>query len=111
MTLTEQVFRKMGFVELDNGSWLRKYSYEGVNYGGEIFKELPPIDSQWEVTAKYLVPFMIKRKSQYAITPHEGTYHFEWVHSELDTTYGHAEIKDDNIAKAACKAFMEVSLD
>jgi len=94
--LREQVFRKMGYWNAD-GLWIDSDDDTSIGI------ELPPIDSQWEVTAKYLVPFMREKGYEYDISG-AGSY-FGWEES----TY--AEIKNDNIAEAACKAFIEVSLD
>lgn len=109
MTLTEQVFRKMGWTHKGkndiNWGW---YDNDFTYYSCD---ELPPIDSQWEVTAKYLVPFMRERGWNYRITS-LGTFAWEpllRIYGE-DAVAHKTEIKDDNIAKAACLAFMEVEL-
>jgi len=66
--------------------------------------DLPVLEEQWEVCAKYLVPFMYLRNCDYIFGSR-----FEWENMD-GHTIGSAEIKDDNIAEAACKAFMEVEL-
>jgi len=120
MTLREQVFRKMGWQLIPELSEGTNYFPKGNYWCG---KEWPPIDSQWEVTAKYLVPFMREKKNRnggytYSIEPYVGLYgeneerhfmQFEWCHEDFGAYT--AKIKDDNIAEAACKAFMEVKLD
>jgi len=120
MTLREQVFRKMGWKhhteylpgcvagESIKGYWSPP-DFDGNNFECCVF-QLPPIDEQWEVTAKYLVPFM--RLYEYNIS---GGDDFNWVliserKYDEPLSSGYAEIKDDNIAEAACKAFMEVEL-
>jgi len=96
--LKEQVFKKMGWNGQD-GLWVGPLGKHSVLRG------LPPIDSQWEVTAKYLVPFMMEKGWDYDIM---YAKEFRWCHTDHDRLK--AEIKDDNIAEAACKAFMEVEL-
>jgi len=111
--LTEQVFRKMGWEKItwvkdlsyiDNGDWIHP------DKDGRV-QELPPIDSQWEVTAKYLVPFMREKGYKYNL---ESDGYFWWVTKNSRRMWIRdqgEEIKDDNIAEAACKAFMEVELN
>lgn len=101
MTLTEQVFRKMGWLYADK-YWSHPDS--------DIYCEdkVPPISSSWEVCAKWLVPFMGDNGYQYdiwTVAKSIKIYYFRW-----DTQNTPTEIKDDNIAEAACKAFMEVEL-
>jgi len=126
MTLTEQVFRKMGWElhieeELDNDDGHHKKhvwwnTVEGNHHfalwfrAEEAYKHLPPIDSQWEVTAKWLVPFMREKNWLYRVTS-LGTFAWHNTPDFPDDGIAHkAEIKDDNIAEAACKTFMEVEL-
>jgi len=85
---------------------------EGWYLSGDVspprFKELPPIDSQWEVCAKYLVPFMREKGYEYNL---ESDGYFWWItrnNKKMWIRIQGAELKDDNIAEAACKAFMEV---
>jgi len=115
MTLCEQVFRKMewSFVDYELGVeayWEAPTGETGL-YG------LPPIDSSWEVTAKYLVRFMREKGYEYNIKSHSthcNQKSFEWL--KLGTTEDmifcvtSAEIIDDKLPEAACKAFMEVKL-
>lgn len=117
MTLIEQVFRKMGYIRKDDGHKIF-WSHPDLAYGeNKLFLEpLPLIDSQWEVCAKYLVPFMRERLFDYDITNNPiPLKRFRWGDIEDGVvcwnTKWSAEIKDDNIAKAACEAFIEVSLD
>lgn len=119
MTLTEQVFRKMGAEIkpdykykgdgiacwilndkiISNSVYLDKYSRD---------LKLPPIDSQWEVCAKYLEKFMQEKPRSYSY--HINDYcEFLWFDNNTGKKYK-VEIKDDNIAQAACLAFMEVEL-
>ena len=79
-----------------------RYSY--------ITSKPPPIETTWEVTAQYLVPFMREKGYQYECGDLDGVFSFWWF-DEING-YGHkkAEIKDDNLALAACEAFMEVEI-
>ncbi len=126
MTLIEQVFRKMGF-SIKRGSlsdWYYWIDYDGIEVDlvtgsfdderineADVIKILPKIDSQWEVTAKYLVPFM-RRKGYIYNIPLLNPLEFWWVPDKNyeDEKVKSAKIKDDNIAEAACKAFMDVEL-
>lgn len=134
MTLCEQTFRKMGF------EWEKVVTY-GNSYSEEIHGTgwawtnddsklhdsqyrasgkpdpepcvtlLPPIDSQWEVTAKYLVPFMRDRGWGLHISINaESENYFNWGRDDKPPFAVGANIVDFNIAKAACKSFMEVEL-
>ena len=115
MTLDEQVFRKIGWVTNDHDSFWRHPDKEcGTRYG----HLLPPIELKWEVTVKYLVPFMKKIKwSRYTIKDNKFTWQMDseimphWTDADLliDTSHS-AEVKDDNIAFAACEAFMKLKL-
>jgi len=115
MNLREQVFRKMG-----GWTYLEKSEFGPAQWtdGNNGYYELPPIDSSWEVCAKYLVPFMREKGYEYNIKSHSthcNQKSFEWL--ELGTTEDmilcvtSAEIIDDKLPEAACKAFMEVNLD
>ncbi len=117
MTLREQVFRKMGYKdgdwkEDDGSGHGRNNTIRGlVSPDGEYefeYDDLPELSSQWEVTAKYLVAFIRERGFVYEIK----IPFFYWINRELDDNnrWHEAEIKDDNLAEAACKAFMEVEL-
>ena len=97
----------MGWIVV--GSW---EAWESPD--GETYKPLPPIDSQWEVTARFLVPFMRQRGFNYCVDGYSWKLgmRFNWQGQLEGQPYqeSDAEIKDDNIAEAACKAFMEVEL-
>ena len=71
-----------------------------------VAKLLPPISSQWEVCAKYLVPFMLGEKYVYNID--EGNC-FWWLrYKESEERYvrdTNAIIKNHDLALAACEAF------
>jgi len=72
--------------------------------------ELPPISSSWEVCAKYLVPFMREKGWEFIC---EGKYtdNKDYRQAGWENTYiAGVAIKDDNLALAACEAFMEVKL-
>jgi len=118
MTLTEQVFRKMLWTRKEDFN-LNKYVW--LDPEGNSYDELPDIDDEWEVTAKWLVAFMRGKECGYAVTPVDDIEVFAWgdfkssgVPGMEDVFYFNpikqVEIKDDNIAEAACKAFMEVEL-
>jgi len=135
MTLTEQVFRKMGILEISEVANGRYWKINGdvigkifsKKYMGSAAQSLPSIDSQWEVTAKWLVPFMrergidwfISNRKHYSDETHCNEI-FHWqvpltdeaqLKAGYDVDWIEAEIIENNIAEAACKAFMEVSLD
>ena len=105
LELRHQVFEKMGYVPPDN------YCGEWGHESGDIetFVELPPIETTWEVTAKYLVPFMLEKGYGYEIDmePSDG-YLFYWSSSAQDAASG--LIINHDHALAACEAFMEVEL-
>ena len=103
MTLREQVFRKMGYWNAD-GLWIDSDDDTSIGI------ELPPIDSQWEITAKYLVPFMRDKGFDYQIVIWPTNMEVFKFGNLLKNISYHAIIKDDNIAEAACKAFMKVEL-
>jgi len=77
-------------------------------------KKLPPIETTWEVAAEYLVPFM--RGKGYVMEIREGSL-LSWlgtrevVNLDGPPNVFYAEIKNDNLALAACEAFMEVNLN
>ena len=122
LELREKVFRKMG--------WEVKYSHtnnEGEKYyrwekkgkklnnivfhledaGGEVV--LSPIEIDWAITAKYLVAFMSQVSTGFT---NDGYFYeilsgeFFWF-SDGYIKVSKAEIINDNISEAACKAFME----
>lgn len=131
MILTEQVFRKMGYkLVKGKGSkyyyWVDATGLEANFMDNTICdtengatRKLPPIDSQWEITADYLVPFMQEKGYRYQIEPacysSKSPYaiHFQWgkIKSDglWDTQFGFIA-EDTHIAEAACKSFMEVKL-
>ncbi len=126
MTLDEKCFRKMEWKHYKADEAM--HSEGGVynlnpcwrnQHGQNNMSELPPISSSWEVCAKYLVPFMRERGFRYAIFAcHENRgpdlpewYNcFRWVPEMSLSGQKHydMEIKDDNIALAACQSFTEV---
>ena len=119
MTLDEKVFRKMGYTSEDwkeddgSGHGRNDTIYGLMSSSGDKkfeFDELPPISSQWEVCAKYLVPFMKERDWRYEVCEYDGGLSFWWF-DEING-YGHkaSPVKGHNHAEAACKAFIEVEL-
>lgn len=105
MTLREQVFRKMGwsFKTIHGCSrWV------GVS-SGVPFNELPLIDEQWEVCARYLVPFMRERfgVDWYVRVRNKYGKFFCWAKPGYESK-GECNVENHNIAEAACKAFLEV---
>lgn len=115
-SLDEQVFRKMGWEWIEptvdtpvaEPYWAYDGKVQTLDYEG-----FPPISSVWEVTAKYLVPFMRERGWLYEIRMDgQGNIAFAWQ-DNIDagaTEYIYAEIKNDDLALAACESFMEVEL-
>lgn len=133
MTLTEQVFRKMGAElkivpdrvhpfcnywawHLNNKQIAQEYARGKDEKPPHLANSLPPISSSWEVCAKWLVPFMeeagfswVTRKTLgWAATGSKMKY-FVWDNTEQNTILEFVIVKND-IAEAACKAFMEVEL-
>jgi len=122
LELREQVFMKMGAVWIRPDPINRPNSYSWVMDNFEISirlpdeepapRILPPIETTWEVTAKYLVPFMRgkgwswDKQNSFGMTGHK-----EWFIWRETKNPIRAEIINDNIALAACEAFMEVSID
>ena len=123
MTLNEKVFRKMGYevkyheeggmYYLADSTGKQVEVYQGIYFDIASTKEgalvtLPPIETSWEVCAEYLVPFMRGNNYHWYIpAPRRGEpIKFIWVTGRNSE----AEIHNDNIALAACKAFMEVEI-
>ena len=74
---------------------------------------LPSIETDWQVTAEYLVKFMREKGWKYYIDSYKvfDKYTFAWQNFNLaPNTDLIAEIINDNISKAACEAFLEVEL-
>ena len=135
MTLDEKVFRKMGAEwEQSPDYYLPAEAYDDkaeygwcwrinerlisdIHYCGSKTEctplplLLPPISSVWEVCAEFLVAFMRGNGYRYRITT-LGTFVWEPIIKIKgdDCLAPIAEIKNDNIALAACEAFMEVEL-
>ena len=111
MTLDEKVFRKMGW-DYCVGKDHKPHEPFWVAPDGPqaIYKELPPISSVWEVCAKFLVLFMAQKKYYYLIdnNPYmfRGKFHWRGPYEKSIS----AEIKNDDLAEAACKSFMEIKL-
>ena len=116
MTLREQVFRKMGWELFNWGGYWYRWVKDGVPLSKNAFKNecseehmFPPIDEQWEVCAKYLVPFMESKGYGIAIDINQDDEdYFYWTHHIEET--GVCVIKKHDIPKAACKAFLEISI-
>ena len=117
MTLDEKVFRKMGWTQTQEAiregigvSFVYFWKPPGLYDFNRLIKELPPISSSWEVCAEYLVPFMGGKGYEWTaqgFKQDSNVMHFLWWGDEDSSC---AKIKDDNIALAACEAFMEVIL-
>ncbi len=113
LKLREAVFRKMGWkLKADTNINSKHYSElfwwtpSGVRYKED---ELPPIETDWSVTAQFLAAFMRERGFDWEVSTYpynEGKY-FVWIGKRLDGT---ADIHNDNISEAACRAFLEVQL-
>ena len=126
MTLHEQVFRKIGAEikpdpEYKGGEiycWILNGQVISNSVHLEKYRDsltLPPVSSQWEVCAKYLVPFMRERGFDYHIQNFEtrlGKYFCWHGQPERSTEFQNrqAKILRNDIAEAACKAFMELKL-
>ena len=104
--LNEAVARKMGWED-----HITNYPEDGPYWKNKITgaviasDELPPISSSWEVCAKFLVAFMRERGYTYYILT---TGDFAWRRKDHYVVI--AEIKDHDLALAACETFMEVKL-
>ena len=111
LELREKVFIKIEWEQLDAGRdtddlwWWKKDKSDGG-----YFQELPPLEITWEVCAEFLVPFMREKGFDYQIVIWPTDMEVFKFGNLLKNISYHAEIKDDNIALAACKAFMEVEL-
>ncbi len=108
LELREKVFGKMGWTRDDYyGIWIHSSSKK-------FFKKLPPIETTWEETVR-LIKWMRKRGYDYIA---HGYDNFSWgkVRTIISPPYKFmsifkkVKIIDDNIAFAACKAFLEVEL-
>jgi len=117
LKLRESVFRKMGWEKVvwskekgrhKNGKWVHPDNFIEL-------EALPPIETSWEVCTEYLVSFMDNKGWKYRLEDNK----FVWARKELPH-YTYADygiqfavtetIKNDNIALAACQAFMEVEI-
>lgn len=122
--LTEQVFLKLG-AEIKpclvyQGEGVGSWQLNGKAISNSVQLDdymdslmLPLIADQWEVSAKFLVPFLEERDYFYQIIPGEEIgnlpkLYFMWK-KEMHG-FEAAEIKNHNIAGAACKAFMDMKL-
>ena len=106
LELKEKVFHRLGYK--NRGGWWDKPNGTVWLYSPE---ELPPIETSWEVCAEFLVPFMRGEYYRYRITS-LGTFAWEPILDikDDDCEAPKAEIHNDNIVLAACKAFIEVEL-
>ena len=118
--LNKKVFKKLGWIYsifVDHPAGIFKWYPPNEFDFDKGFKELPPISSTWEDCAKYLVPFMRGKGFNWGTEygapmgggPYDGQqlHEFYWHHTGKFVT---VFIENDNIAFAACKAFMEVEL-
>ena len=115
LELREKVFIKMEWEQLDAGRdtddlwWWKKDKSDGG-----YFQELPPIETSWEVCVEYLVPFMRERGIKWDIVnsrrPNTGRLFCWREKSTAEFLDKGLEIHNDNIALAACEAFMEVEM-
>lgn len=112
LELRRSVFEKMGW-ELNSGKHFTFWKYPDMpelTFENVIYRNnLPKIETDWQVTAQYLVPFMREKGFVYAIEES----HFIWIYVGCDNSdISPIEIKiiDNNLPLAACKAFMEVEL-
>lgn len=111
MTLDEKVFRKIGYTIKESRNQIWNLWYDGKYKPMLYVREGRRIISSWEVCAKYLVPFMRERGFKYHIPDPTEEYEDHWFWWRNYITEARCEkIKDDNIALAACEAFMEVEL-
>lgn len=100
LELREKVFRKMNrlaYFWTDEHLWSK----------GESAGHLPPIEKDWQVTAEYLVPFMRGRGWMYSVF-FSGDFCWEMQGGKYQSSV--TEITNDNIARAACEAFLRVEL-
>ena len=118
--LNTRVFRKMGWERLHKNDLphpemlIEEYHWCSKPkdiLSGVVINKLPPISSSWEVCAEYLVPFMREREFYYFVSYMSGSDFpfFSWEHEDLNMIR-QIKIKNDNIALAACEAFMEIKL-
>ena len=109
LELRSAVFRKMGYIHIDlyDDVEIEPYLIWRLPDSDreEWWRNLPPIETSWEVCAKYLIPFMRERGWNYHIV--SGQFSWEWASWEKQHS---VDVIDHNIALAACKAFMEVSV-
>lgn len=122
LELRQAVFEKMGYEYIDmiGGNpygWFYPKPTDGRYYGNRHagFTELPPIETSWEVCAKYLVPWMRERGFGYEIMVYNDKlgHYFFWYGQVVNGEFQdrcRAEIQNDNLALAACEAFMEVEI-
>ena len=121
LELREAVFKKIGFYQEDLYFGALKETYPVWRKEGwdrnDWWQNLPPIETDWQVTAEYLVKYMREKGWDYEIWQYtkkeEMPKQFCWLQEpdnngmRSDTWH---EIQNDNIAEAACRAFLEVEL-
>ena len=126
LELREKVFGKMGWelrvqeeVENDDGIHKKHVWWNPItgNHNFALWYEvenasehLPPVEISWEVCAEYLVAFMRDQNCEWAVSQNPMSIGKDFVWYGCQHGDKGEEIKDDNIALAACKAFMEVEL-
>lgn len=124
LELREKVFRKMGWEVKFSHNSTEGYEYyrwikDGKILNDIVFHEgdqgdevvLPPIETDWQITAKYLVPFMRDMEAGWYIREKNQWGHFFcWAKVGFQPR-GTAKIIEANIPRAACEAFLEVKLD
>lgn len=117
LELREKVFKRMGW-ELTSLNYFGlhwKYPDMPVLTAGNVIweDELPPIETDWQVTAQYLLPFMRGKGFGYELLENESgiKVYFHWMPRHIHSGCSTSEIINDNIALAACQAFLEVNHD
>lgn len=113
LELRRAVFEKMGFQQI-GVLWLPPKSFH-IQWQGT--KSLPPIETDWHVTAQYLVPWMWERGylPYFGPKPYMTQLEFCWlkIHEENHREYGieiqhepvaQIDIIDSNIPRAAVEA-------
>ena len=123
-SLDEQVAKKMEWTTCEvedpylDRSWVKGLrSPDGKEFA---LGHLPPFSSDWNVVREYLIPFMRDQKSFiYLIGYRKKDYwhrldrnqFFKWYCMNGHCSKGSAEIIDDDLAPAACKAFLQIDLE
>lgn len=116
LELRKRAFEKMGWSFIpERERWCQGNGPIDSPVKGDDPNALPPIETSWEVCAERLALFMKGKGWTYTIENHDlkkagWKMYFVWWDYAGINGWEKKEIINDNIARAACEAFLEVEL-